>query len=135
MPYVIFSIDNVSDTHTLAKFTRHIDTQSAMQKMRGIMVHCIGYWEGTLEPSFIMMLQDFNDHVRPFGFVDNQICVIECMQSLHPRGKDSQRPCYLVYPDGRRETIGSMMEISAADAMRLDAWTYRMDLGKYFAAK
>ncbi len=129
MPYVIFSIDNVSDTHALAKFLRHIDTQSAMQKMRGNMVHCIGYWEGTLEPSFIMTLQDFTDHVKPFGFIDNQFCVMEC------NGKDSRQPCSLVYPDGRRETIGPMVEVSAADAMRLDAWTYRMDLGKYFAAK
>jgi hypothetical protein len=129
MSIVIFSIDNPHDTHAMAKFLRHIDTQSAMQKLRGKLVHCIGYWEGTLEPSFMLTLQDFNDHVKPYGYVDNQICVMEC------NSKDSRQPCVLVYPDGKRESVGPMVEVSAADAMQSNAWTYRMDNGKYFVAK
>ena len=129
MSFVIFSIDNVSDTHTLAKFLRHIDTQSAMQKMRGKMAHCVGMWEGVLEPSFIMTLQDFNDHVKPHGFVDNQVCVMECL------GKDDRQPCDLVYRDGKRENKGRLVNVDAEEAMRHKGWTYRLDTGLYYVTK
>ena len=128
MPYVIFSIDNVSDTHALAKFLRHIETQSAMQKMRGKMVHCVGCYKGTLEASFILTQDDFDNHVKPHGFVDNQESILICAD-------DTRQPCFLLYGNGETYRVGIMQEINARDAMRLDAWTYRMDLGKYFAAK
>ena len=128
MPYVIFSIDNANDTHAMAKFLRHIDTRLAMQEMRGTMAHCVGCYEGALEPSFILTRQDYDTHVAPYGFTDGQICILECPD-------DTRQPCFLEYGDGRRENVGQMQEVSAVEAMRRMNWTYRLDLNKYFATK
>ncbi len=46
--YALFSIDNVTDTHTLAKFLRHFDTQVAMSRTKGYLVQCIGSYKGKL---------------------------------------------------------------------------------------
>lgn len=129
MPYVIFAIDNPHDIHAMAKFTRHVDTLRAMGKLRGGFASCIGYWEGTLEPSFIMDRDDFYDHIKPLGFVDGQICILEC------NGKDARQPCQLVYADGKRETVPPMRQASVDEAKRSNAWTYRMDTQQYFVSK
>lgn len=73
MKYVLFSIDNWNDTHTLAKFLRHIDTQRASSLMKGQMQMLIGSYQGTPELSFIMLTEDFDEWVIGSGYVDNQV--------------------------------------------------------------
>ena len=67
MEYVIFAIDNNTDTHTVAKFMRHIDTKRALGAMKGRMVQAIGYWEGILEPSYIMRKDDYLATAKDYG--------------------------------------------------------------------
>lgn len=124
MEYVIFSIDDVNDTHALAKFLRHIDTARAMDKMQGKMVHCIGSWEGELEPSFLMRWDDFQEHVIGRGFVEDQDAI------LVVHGDKMQ--AVLHNKDGSRTFIGRMKETDAATAMQQQGFTYRPDLGKYW---
>ena len=122
---VIFAIDNNTDTHTVAKFLRYMDTVRAMRKMNGTVTHCIGYWEGILEPSYMMDEIDYNAFVKDSGFVDDQDCV------LHVPG-DTRQPCALVYPNYTDWCLGPMREVSASEAMKANAWTYVQATGKYF---
>lgn len=126
MNYVLFSIDNAHDTHTLAKFLRYFDTQVAMGKTKGYLIQCIGSYKGSLELSFICNRKDYVDYVVPFGAVNNQECVIEI------QGED----CYstdndLIYPS----YMGVMRQVTKKKAMKSDGWTYRPDLNAYFITK
>lgn len=126
MNYVLFSIDNVTDTHALAKFLRHFDTQVAMGKTKGYLVQCIGSYEGRLELSFICSRKDYVDYVVPFGAVNNQDCVIEI------QGDD----CYLTDNDLIFSSyMGIMKQVTKKRAMKSDGWTYRPDLNAYFVIK
>lgn len=127
MKYVIFSIDNVNDTHAMAKFMRHMDTQRAMGKMSGNMVHCIGSYKGEIEPSFLMRFDDFQEHVIGRGFVENQESILRVSEC-------NKQYAELVYADQSRESIGSLKSVSKDEAMKHDAWTYRPDLNIYWVA-
>ena len=119
----LFAIDNNTDTHVVAKFMRHIDTQKAMGKMSADMIHCIGFWEGALEPSYLLDTVDYERFVKAFGFVDEQECVLRV-------AGDTRQPCTI--DDGKSVvSAGPMQEVTAYEAMRLDAWTYVMVSGKY----
>lgn len=68
----IFAIDNNHDLHTTAKFLRYLDTLRAMNKLKGEVQLCVGMWENSLEPSYIMNEEDFNSYVRNSSYVENQ---------------------------------------------------------------
>ena len=126
MKYTIFSIDGVTEVHALAKFMRHIDTQRVMGKMEGEMVQLIGSYKGALELSFILLTEDFEKHVKPYGFVSNQesvLLVSEC---------NKQYADLLYLQDGHREALGSLKDVSKDEAMKHDGWSYRPDLGTYW---
>ena len=122
---IIFAIDNNTNTHAVAKFMRHVDTKRALGELQGGLVHCIGYWEGTLEPSYMMDERDYRKFVEPMGFTDEQACI------LHVPA-DTRQPCTLEYHDGKTETVGPMREVSSNCALSFSAWTYVQDTGKYF---
>jgi hypothetical protein len=125
MKYVIFSIDNVTNTHAQAKFLRHIDTARAMQKMKGNMIHCIGSYKGEIEPSYLMLWDDFKEHVIGMGFVENQESILRVSEC-------NKQYAELVYSDQTRESVGSLKDVSKDEAMKHDAWTYRPDLNMYW---
>ena len=122
---VIFAIDNNTDTHRVAKFLRYMDTQRAMTRTSNNMVHCIGCWEGILEPSYMVDEADWNAFVKWSDFVENQDCV------LYVPG-DTRQPCTLVYRDGTQQTVGTMREAPASEALQATGWTYVQATGKYF---
>lgn len=127
MTYVIFSIDNVTDTHTLAKFLRHFDTQVALSRTKGYLVPCIGSYKGKLEQSFICRADDYLNYVVPYGAVNDQECVL---------GIDGYN-CYSFTPTLGEEPayLGEIKEVSKKKAMRSDGWTYRPDLNSYWIIK
>jgi hypothetical protein len=124
--YVVFSIDNVNDVHVLAKFLRHVDTARAMNRMQGGIQQCIGMYNGLLEVSFIMREDDFNEHVKPFGFTDNQECV------LHIVGSDMQASLVSLT---EVKDIGFYEAVSHEEAANATSWTYRPDMDQYFIAR
>ena len=122
---IIFAIDNNTDTHSVAKFMRHLDTKRAMGELKGGVVHCIGYWEGILEPSYMMDERDYRKFVEPMGFTSEQSCIMHVPA-------DTRQPCTLEYYDGKIETVGPMREVSSNYALSFHAWTYVQSTGKYF---
>jgi hypothetical protein len=125
---VLFAIDGNTDTHRVAKFMRHIDTYRAMGKLQGSIVHCIGSWtyDGGwthLEPSFLMDAKDYYEVVKPFGFTDNQVCVLEVPG-------DTRQPCTLIREDGSQQTLRPMCETK--EPRSYNNWTYVQATGKYF---
>jgi hypothetical protein len=120
---VIFAIDNNSDLHTVAKFTRLMDTTRALGKLQGGVVSCIGAWGSSLEPSYMMDRMDYDKYVASSGYVDNQVCVL-----LVPG--DTRQPCSLLFPDGDRDILGPMRQIFSLDGVK--DWTYVISTGKYF---
>ena len=124
MHYVIFSIDNVSDIHTKAKFLRYIDTLRAMCILKGDVKLCIGMYNGVLEDSFIVRGDDYANHVRLSGYVSNQESI------LHVRGKSMM--CEFEFLNGGFDTGGRMVQVTASEAMTKSGWTYRPDLNIYW---
>ena len=126
---VIFSIDNVSDLHTMATFTRFLDTKRAMDKLVGSVTLCVGSYYGELEPSFMMDQVDFDKFIRGTDWIKNQESV------LHVPG-DVRQPCVLEYQaSGRMENIGPMRQISYNFSNYLESWTYVPATGKYFTCE
>lgn len=124
MHYVIFSIDNVSDLHTKAKFLRYVDTLRAMNYLKGTMKLCIGSYNGILEDSFIIRGDDFERYIRSSGYLDNQESL------LHVRGKGMV--CVFEYLVGGLDPAGRLVQVNASEAMTKSGWTYRPDLNIYW---
>jgi hypothetical protein len=127
---VIFSIDNVSDLHTMATFTRFLDTKRAMGKLVGSVTLCVGSYKGELEPSFMMNEVDFNKFIRGSDWIKNQ------ESFLHVPG-DVRQPCVLEYVAGGHDRVRPMKEIfwCAAGLPCNDSWTYVPATGKYFTCE
>lgn len=122
MNYILFSIDNWHDVHTLAKFLRHMDTQRASSKMTSNMKMLIGGYEGKLELSFIIGDDDYFMHVHKSGYVDNQkeiIGVYNDQVYTHSRDKLPLK------------FLGEMKEITVGD---FPNFSYRPDMGTWWRA-
>ena len=122
---VIFAIDNPSDLHQVACFTRFLDTQRALGKLTGHVAQCIGHWEGGLEPSYMMNAVDYYEFVEKSGYVTNQICVLHVPS-------DNRQPCHTSTSFGMNESVGHMRSVDKADLNLVDPWTYVMESKEYF---
>ena len=111
---VIFAIDLPHDTHTQARFLRHIDTQRAMGKMTGLFASCIGCYEGRLERNYMMLAVDYNKFVRDSGFVDYQECILRIPG-------DTRQPSRLEFKDNSCIPLGPCRKVSS---MPEGDWTY-----------
>ena len=128
---VIFSIDNVSSLHTMATFTRFLDTKRAMGKLVGSVTLCVGSYKGELEPSFMMNEVDFNKFIRGTDWIDDQ-------ESILNVPGDVRQPCTLEYlASGHVEALGPMKEVfwCTAGLPEYDGWTYVPATGKYFTCE
>jgi len=134
MAYVIFSIDNVTDVHTLAKFLRHMDTQKALGKMEGKMKTLIGSYLGVMEYSFLCNEADFNNHVATMGFTSGQESILKLTDTSN--GRTSKRTfASLVYSSGDIAKLGEFKVVSKDDALSKDGWTYDPTNNQYFIAE
>lgn len=95
---VIFSIDNCGDLHTLAKFTRLLDTKRVMGDLVGNVVIGKGEWEGEAEIIFNTTFVDFQRHVLDSGYVDNQECFLR-------KSGDWRQPMFLWYRSGVTKNV------------------------------
>jgi hypothetical protein len=129
--FVIFSIDSVTDVHTLAQFSHHLDVKRAMQKLKGNVVLAIGSYKGQLEQSFILLREDFDLVVRDSQWVKDQESILHLEDGAY--GVVYGALEYLA--TGTTEHIGVLREIDRREVSAYDAWTYRPDLNKYFIAE
>lgn len=132
MKYVIFSVDNVHDLHTLAKFTRYVDTLRAMGYLKGDFKTLVGSYKGVMEYSFLCDRVDFDKHVLLSGYVDNQESFLDL--SYTSNGRTAPRAlAKLWYPKGNQTVpIGEFKEATKREAMDYEGWTYDPVLNKYF---
>lgn len=135
MNYVIFSIDNVTDLHSLSKFLHFVDVQRAMGRLKGEMKLCIGAYKGALEQSFLMTEHDFAHYIEGSEYVVGQESVLlvedghygETYASLH----------YLMdgVRDGEQVHLGLLKSVKKIVALAQGDWTYRPDLDTYWIAE
>ena len=118
---VIFAIDDNTDIHAVAKFTRYVDTLRAMGKLAGGVTQCIGHWEGELEVSYLMRKSDYDQFIAGHGWADNQEAILVV-------AGDTRQPCTVHLRDGTVHSVGRMIEIPEPKGN----WTYVPDTGKYF---
>ena len=132
MNYVIFSIDDVHEVHTLAKFTHTVDVHRVMQRMQGEMKICVGAYKGVLETSFIMTERDFATFIEGSEYVLNQESVL-LVEDGH-RGNTYASLHYLSrgVRDGEHVDLGLLKSVDKSVALMQDAWTYRPDLNIYW---
>ena len=123
--YIIFSIDNVTDTHTLAKFLRWIDTKRAMSELQSPCVPLVGMYQGKLEHSFMLTEHDFNKYVLPYAWVDNQECVMVVRTNIYGQMLACFRAVSAIWES---ESL-PLRQVSAEEAMRSEGFTYRPDIG------
>lgn len=136
-PYVVFSIDNVSDVYTLSKFLRYMDNKKVMKALydpSGLAL-AMGSYMGELEQSFILDKRDFNElfSEKKVGhfFVQDQ----ECVMVVHT-GHNNVMYCNMHYnKDKVIVAMGQLIEVDAATAYRNDGWTYRADTMRYYTCK
>lgn len=119
--HIIFAIDNDDDLHTVAKFTRFIDTQRALGALRYAPVVCKGSYDGAYEQSYMMDYNDFYSFVFHSGYVDNQ----ESFLHLSPRSPRSVALMgYLVFPSGKvSEPLGQWVEKPLSERFEHDNYT------------
>lgn len=126
--YVMFSIDNVHDLHTVAKFTRFMDTLRAMGKLSGNMQLNIGCYEGKLEYSFLCSKDDFDAHIKRSGYVDSQ------ESFMYVSGDDMKATLHMC-ATGANVELGHLVAVYAAKAMQQKGWTYNQERDVYYIVK
>lgn len=128
MDYIIFSIDNWYDIHTLAKFTRHVDTLRSMGKLKGAVTPLISSYEDKPEISFICTVEDFDTHIDGAGYMINQESYMYVSSDKHMTAK---------VVDKHFETLksGRLSAVNALTASDEASWSYRPDLNQYYILK
>lgn len=119
--YTIFSIDNWSDLHTMAKFLRHVDTLRAMNKLKSEVKQGIGMYQGTPEPCWLMRTEDMH-------LVSEYTKDQEAFLEVPFKAKDQT---ILRYRDGSSMRLGVLK--CSIEPPLTDNWTY-MD-NKYWSIK
>jgi hypothetical protein len=119
----------VSDLHTMATFTRFLDTKRAMGKLVGSVTLCVGSYKGELEPSFMMNEVDFNKFIRGTDWITDQ-------ESILNVPGDVRQPCTLEYlASGKVEGCYPMKEISKNYSKYMESYTFVPATGKYFTCE
>ena len=120
---IVFSVDDVDDLHSYARALRSLDELRAVGKLKECVM-CVGSYEGAIEPRFMVLAKDFEDHIRGAWYISEQ-------ESILRIPGDVRQPCVLEYlSGGLRLTLGKMRE--SQDIRGADGWTYVIESGKYY---
>lgn len=128
MKYTIFALDDQSAAG-IQRFHNFV----AATTMTSTPQLLIGSWEGTPEISFIVTTEDFDFYLLGTCFVAEQECVMRFSEC-------NKRYCELHYLRGEEYTgevdvLGCLHTVSAEEAATHAGWSYRPDLGQFWAAK
>ena len=123
---VIFSFDGEADLRLSAKFYRYIDTLRVSMKLRMAPQLCIGSYKGELENSVLMDYNDFEEHVRKSGWVDNQESIL-VISPLNYHA--SQKQGHLEFLDGSKDVYLGRWETTHKPEL-FDGWTHTN--GRYY---
>jgi len=118
--HVIFAIDNDKNLHTVAKFTRHLDTQRALGRLNYNPQIGIGSYDDELEQCYMMDYNDYYEFVANSGYVDGQ----ESVLILNPRNpRSSTLQGVLEYRGGGAEYLGIWKDVSEEAWKGLSGYT------------
>lgn len=121
-PYILFSIDNVEEPHSLYKFLKLSDNLRSVSKLEAPVRMCIGCYRGEKELSFLATENDFNNYYKPF-------CVgQESVLHIPPSVK---QPCILQYTDGRVSKVLGRMRMDGEEPE--GDYTYLLDNKTYWS--
>ena len=131
MSYVIFSIDNEHNPHSMQAFLNSIaDIRCSYATSN--LIPCVGSYKGQKENAFMWSLADFNDHIRGSVWVAQQ-------ESILHVASGNKMEADLEYLQTNRllafEFIGCMHHVCKEEALASEAYTYRPDLNMYWVAK
>ena len=135
-PYVVFSIDNVSDVYTLSKFLRYMDNKKVMKALHDPsgLVLAMGSYMGELEQSFILDKRDFYELLSEgkvgHFFVQDQECVM-----VVQTGHNNVMYCNMHYANKGIVPMGQLIEVDVMTAYESGGWTYRADTMRYYTCK
>lgn len=123
--YVVFSIDN---EHLPAM----VETFEALLNKHNIgFAKLLGSYKGQQENSWIVNGKAWMNYPLFELWTKHQ----ESVLMLSNRDRNNNYEAKLLYGDGRKEALGTLREVSEAEALQSEAWTKRMDSGKYYLAK
>lgn len=129
MSYVIFSIDNEDNPHSMQAFLDTIvDIQ--IEHNTSTMIPCVGSYKGKKEDAFMWSLRDFDDHIRGSVFVKHQESVLHVAS-----GNKMEAELEYLSEQGFRIFLGCMHQVCKEEALASDAYTYRPELNMYWVAK
>lgn len=129
MRNVIFSIDNENVPLCLAIFKQFFAGLQTEGKAKGNLIPIIGAYKGQTENSFLCKESDFWTHIEPAGFCDNQesiLYITECNKKY--------ADLFFLATD-ETQNLGSMHEVSEAEALASEAYSYRPDKKMFWIAK
>jgi len=122
---IIFAIDNDTKTYNVMQFLKFVSQEQALGRMSE-MKHLVGCYSGNLENSYMILAKDLS---RVFRFIEGQ-------ESILRVPGDVRQPCVLEYvANGKRESIGPMVQVEPLEALESMAWTFDLESGKYFICK
>lgn len=124
-PVVIFSIDDQS-VYGLMKFYRRASELEAMQKLEGKIVPCIGMYEGVFEFSWIATEEDFLEHFDDLASGQKTLLKVTTDSGGRMFAK------LVNYRDHSEIRKGRLVEVDPETAIKGAAFTYRLDLDKYW---
>jgi hypothetical protein len=125
--FTLFTIDfenNPQRMNVFINFLRQCEKTS-----EGYFVAAIGCYRGKRENAFICKQSDFNRFIRGTVYMNGQESV------LHVASGNKQEAHLEYLADGRRESLGSMHQVTMGEALASDGWTYRPDLDMYWVAR
>jgi len=125
MKYTIFSVDEPTNLKEYSKFLHYLSVLEATVATKGHIVPCVGSYKGKLEPSFICLTEDWNNHLADRSWVQNQECVMEVSEC-------NKKYAQLRYQDGSTQYLGCLKSVSAEEACKHTGWTYRPDMDTYW---
>jgi len=130
MSYVIFSIDNEDNPHSMHIFRGYIRMVRESYKTSNL-IPCVGSYKGKKENAFMWSLQDFNKHIRGSVYVEHQESILHVAS-----GNKMEASLEYLDPDGQfYEFLGCMHQVCKEEALASEAYTYRPDLYMYWVAK
>lgn len=122
-PCVIFSVDRSERSEAANAHARKI----AEHDMRSLGIHfekVLGVYQGQEEYSYIVTQMDKVGLIRGMAKEFDQECIMT---------RDNENKCNLIYFDGRPPLyLGKLKQVSQAEALANDAYTYSPSLKNYF---
>lgn len=119
---VIFSVDKPHLLNPYQKALRQLDTLRATV-MTGTVTTIIGSYERKLEPSFMILATDWDDHVRK-GLKE----FMKEQKSILRVPGDVRQPCTLEFLDGSDSVVLGPME----QGIGYEGWSYVLETGLFF---